>query len=251
MFRSTQVDKKPSGKYWGLQGLNTDLQEFENYVMHPDVVRNFFAGDKHYEAAFAYPKAVEDGFGESPIFSQDVATAEGMLLQAKIHSNSHPASCLTFFANLLLPKSYTAKDEVRFVTDEANGFGEGTVRITTRDCLRDNNKEAWLARHLIAVRNRPGVFLHVTNDAGEAYDNIAIFFPAQATGLTHSPVKNGEAFVLVQQGAVLTDAVINDIKNTFDKLVKKSYGNDNGLYSVNSHMPVEQCISSFYPSIKP
>lgn len=252
MIPTTATDKKSSGKYWGLRGLNTDLPEFDRHVMQADAVRNLFAGvKKQYNAAFVYPKAVEDGFGKSPVFSQDIAAPDVMLLQAKLQANKHPASYLTFFANLLLPKSYTAKDEIRFVTDEKNGFGEGTVRITTRDVLRENNKAAWLAKHLLAVRNRPGVFLHVTNAAGEAYDNIAIFFPAQAEGLTHSPVKNGEAFVLVQQGACLTDATINDIKNSFEKLVKKSYGDDNGLYSVTDHIPIEQCISSFYSVKKP
>ncbi len=124
------------------------------------------------------------------------------------------------------------KDHIEFFTDAEKGFGVGAFHITSIDCRKTNGKEASLTKMMLAVINRPGLFLKVKTSAGDFYEDVAIFFPDKVNGCSHKPVQYGEAFVLIPEENPLSAELIENISNTFNKLVKKSYGKDEGLYFV-------------------
>jgi len=122
--------------------------------------------------------------------------------------------------------------------DNEHGFGPGTCRVTTLQCLYPDGREAKLAKKLVAVEDRPALFLKIRNQSGGFHPNVAIFFPDKATGTTHKAVKFGEAFLLAKRGetpneaVVLTPELLNDIMTTFHWLVNTSlYKAGNNLYS--------------------
>lgn len=127
--------------YRGFIGVNYDIADFDAHVLLPDEILHMFSENQKFEACFAYPEPVANGFETPPIFSAVVNTHDNFLLQAEIESNHQPRGCLNWLASKLLPDQYTARDHLQFQPDAAQGFGPGTVRITTRDCLYPDGSE--------------------------------------------------------------------------------------------------------------
>lgn len=229
-------------KYAGIRNLYTEREGFDENVMKPEEIKNFFKENEKYTAPFAYPCSVANGFGKVPVFSGHEIHDDRFDLKAKLQKNTKPADCMTLVASLFLPKKFTATDEIKFVTDVENGFGEGTCRVTSKDCRDEDGKEAKLTKLLIGVKDRPALFLKVAKAGGGFYDNIAIFFPAQVGTLSHFPVRNGEVFVLVKKDVELTVEDLNNIQQSFVNLVQPSYGNQ-GLYAIHDHRPLTDVIA--------
>lgn len=230
--------------YSGFIGLNTNTQDFQLYVMQPEEIVALFSDSTTYDAIYAYPQVVAGGFREPPVFSGKISGDQSLTLQAEIVTNEFPKTCLTWFASKLLPASYIAKDRIEFAADKEHGFGRGTCRVTTLECIRHDGSDASFARKLIAVENRPALFLKIRDRSGAFYPDIAIFFPDKVSGMTHQPVKNGEAFVLAKEGTWITQELLRDIIDSFNYLVNTSlYSEGNNLYSTNYKTPIESGIS--------
>jgi len=58
--------------YSGLVGLNAQVENFQQYVMQPNDVQAFFANGAEYDALFAYPQAVANGFDAPPVFAAEI-----------------------------------------------------------------------------------------------------------------------------------------------------------------------------------
>lgn len=231
--------------YTGFVGLNTTAPGFRNYIMQARDIRGLFADGKRYVARFVYPCAVADGFNQPVIFSSNESDDNGIKLNAEITTNRAPASWLTWFASkAILPQSYTMTDSIQFAVPR-EGFGSGTVRISSVDCVGDSGKQASIAAYCLSVANRPGLFFKVKNREGNYHRDVAIFFPDKADGMMHRPVQYGEAFVLLQEGIAPDADLICDINATFNQLVKRSYGENQGLYCVETHRPIETCFRVF------
>lgn len=236
--------------YSGFVGLNTHVEDFSDYVMLPADVKAFFANEAKCDALFAYPKAVANGFDTPPVFAAEACFDKIFTLRADIETNQTPKDCLTWFASKLLPDEYLARDRIEFAADAAHGFGPGTCRVTTLQCLYLDGREAKFAKKLIAVEDRPALFLKIRDHVnGGFHDNVAIFFPDKATGATHKAVEFGEAFLLAKQGntpneaVVLTPELQQDIITTFNLLVNTSlYKTGNNLYSTTSKLPIESAL---------
>jgi hypothetical protein len=227
-------------------GLNTENEEFARHVMRPKEIAAFFADEASFDAIFAYPQAVANGFNAPPVFAAEMCCDKLLVLRADIVTNQLPKDCLTWFATKLLPDEYTAKDKVEFVADAHHGFGPGTCRVTSMACLYPDGREATFAKKLVGVENRPALFLKIHNQYGGFHPNVAIFFPDKAEGTTHAAVKFGEAFVLAKQGTSYKDAVLltselmHDIIETFNLLVNRGlYKKGNNLYSTNYKTEIE------------
>jgi hypothetical protein len=229
------LDNLADGNYSGYAGLNTAIEGFDTHVMTPDETKVFFSDDKQYEAQFVYPRVPADAFNQPVIFSATIAGNE-LHLKAVISTNKQPKYCLTWFGSLVLPTHYIMIDRIEFFTNAEKGFGKGAFHINTQNCLLPNGKSVnCLVKSMLGVSARPGLFLKVKSTNGETYPNIAIFFPDKTNALMHRPVQHGEAFVLSPLGMSLTAAIQEDIISTFKKLVKQSYGKDNGLQIVETN----------------
>lgn len=224
--------------YSGVEGLKTEGDLFDSHVMNPDEIRELFTGKRQFLAQYVYPLIPSDGFNKPVIFTGEINPKGGMTLKAEIETNRKPKTCAGWFASKILPSEYIMKDHIVFTEDEAHGFGEGSVLITTIAGEKTNGQKASLAEFLLSVTNRPGLFLKISDENDDFYGNMAIFFPAQATGWMHQSVKHGEAFVLVEQGTELTDELIEDIRTCFNRLVKKSYKKGEGLFNLTTHEPI-------------
>lgn len=225
---SVSVQDNP---YSGFQGLNIDTEGFQAQVMSHDDIRVFFVDGRQYHAPFAYPRTVAEGFNEPPVFSA-LVEENGIQLTGSLVTNEHPTNCLGSLAKIMLPTAYIAHDHLAFL--EEPGFGPGSVRISSERFNYPDGREATLAELMLGVNNRPGMFLKIADSSqGGSYTDMAIFFPAQVSGLGHYPVRHGEAFVLVAADLVLDDQRISDICSSFDRLVRKSYG-DEGLCTVKT-----------------
>lgn len=226
--------------YTGFVGLNTDAENFSDHVMtRADVAQ--FMGQKNakFDASYAYPENVAGGFQTAPIFSAgNIQEGVGFNLIAQLATNRRPKNTLQFFACICLPRNYEAEDRIDFVTDDEHGFGEGTCRINSLRFTKANGSNAWLANKLLAVQNRPALFLRVFNHDGSVNPDVVIFFPDHTEEATHKAVQYGEAFVFVRQGVAKTAELKQAILNNFNYLVKKSYGDTNGLTDVNEHTPL-------------
>lgn len=230
-------------QYRGFVGLNVDAENFDADVMLPAEVLALFQENSKYEAWFAYPEPVANGFETPPVFFAVVATADNFILQADIESNQQPRGCLNWVASKLLPDNYSARDHLHFTPDAANGFGPGTIRITTRECLYPDGSEASCAKKLVSVENRPGLFLKIRDANGEVMPNVTIFFPDRATGLSHRAVRFGEAFVLARQDIVPSDELFVAISHTFNRLVNHAlYTQGNNLFYIPNKKPIEECL---------
>mgnify|MGYP003641791669 CR=1 FL=1 len=240
---TSEQARAPLTDYAGFVGLN-QVAELPAHVMMPEEVQALFANAARYNALYAYPQAVANAFNEAPVFSVVAIDQDSMLLQAENTTNDYPRDCLTWFAAKLLPDEYIARDRIRFETDAAQGFGSGTCRITTEQCLRPDGRSADFAKKMIAVTNRPGLFLKIRNCHGGFYDDAAIFFPDKAEGVTHQAVKFGEAFVLHKEGLMLEREFLIDVQASFNLLVNTShYARGNGLYSTHYHQPIDEHVS--------
>ncbi|MDR3491303.1 MAG: hypothetical protein P4M12_04565 [Gammaproteobacteria bacterium] len=223
-----------ANNYSGYIGLNTETDNFNDYVMRCDEIIKLFANGQKYQAPFVYPKLPADGFQKPVIFAAENITGDdGFNLLATITTNKKPKSWMGWLASLMLPSAYIMKDHIEFFTDMQKGFGAGAFQITSVDCRTPNGEEAPLTKAMLAVTDRPGLFLKVKTSADEFYNDVAIFFPDKVSGCTHKPVQYGEAFVLIPEGNLLSAELIENISNTFNKLVKKSYGKDEGLFFVS------------------
>lgn len=235
-----QVKVDKTSKYSGFVGLNTELENFEHFVLTPDVLPHLVNPQSKFNAAYAYPQDVAGGFASAPIFSGDnFVDGVGFHLHAQLKTNRKPQNLKQCLACFFLPKELEAEDDISYAADEANGFGPGTVRINSLQFTnKRTGKKSWIAEKLLSVQNRPGLFLAVFNEQNMVNTDVAIFFPAQVSGATHKPVQYGEAFVFVKQGIEIDATLKQNILYTFNLLVKKSYGEDNGLYNVNTHTPL-------------
>ncbi len=162
-----------------------------------------------------------------------------MNLKAEIETNKKPKTCPGWFASKVLPSEYIMKDHLKFVEDESMGFDKGSFLITSIASEKPNGDEAKLAKCLLSVENRPGLFLKISDTSGAFYSDIVIFFPAQATGWMHKSVQFGEAFILVKKGIELDDVMIANIQENFSRLIKESYKKGEGLFSLTTHEPIE------------
>jgi hypothetical protein len=228
--------------YTGFVGLNTGIDDFSDYVMQFVELSEIFANGTQFDACYAYPKTVAQGFNEPPVFSALEIYEYAMKIQADIHTNQQ-AGCIPFFARLALPERYRARDHLLFSQHPDAAFGAGTCYVTTVDCLLPDDTKAVSAEKKIAVAYRPALFLKVPVGglANTFYPNMLIFFPDRVSGLSHLPVRNGEAFALVRHGYALTDAMLADLNATFNALVNtKKYKWGNELYSTTTKLPLAQ-----------
>lgn len=223
--------------YRGFVGLNTTVEGFQMAVMQPKEISCFLRG-RHFDAPFVYPWLPADAFGEPVVFSMVDEGTTGFTLEARITKNKSP-KILSSLALFPFPKEYIIRDRIEYFNDMAQGYGSGSFKITSLCATNSNGTKARLVEVLVGVKERPGLFLKVSNSEGVFYDNVAIFFPDKVDGMTHKPVCFGEAFVLTEKGLEMTPKMLGDIQTTFDRLVKKSYGQE-GLYSVNHQIALEQ-----------
>lgn len=241
MFSQSQA--KPVNPYSGFVGLNTEHPDFASHVIKPDEIMNYFKKDQHYNqrytAPYVYPYLPSDGFDKRVIFSAECLFSDTLTLRAAVVSNRHPATFGGWLAGKILPSAYTMKDFIQFKTNANNGFGEGSFTITTIACEYPNGKPAAFAKSMLGVANRPGLFLKIAKQDGGFHEDAMIFFPDKSTGLSHSSVKNGEAFVMVKEGVEITPELNQDIIASFNKLVKRSYGEHQGLYFIDTHLPLQ------------
>ncbi len=228
--------------YTGFVGLNTWIDNFSEYVLTFEEVNELFANGVAFDAPYAYPKTVAQGFDEPPVFSALAIKDNAMTLQADIHTNQQ-AGCLPFCARLVLPERYRARDHLVFLERPDAAFGPGTCHLTTVDCLLPDDTKAASAEKKIAVVNRPALFLKVPvgGQANTYYPNMIIFFPDKVRGLSHLPVRNGEAFVLLRHGDEMTEAMLADLHHIFQTLVNTTkYKCGNDLFSTTTKQPIAQ-----------
>lgn len=230
-------EPEDTSPYSGFVGLNTGVTGFADQVMSPDDIRALFAGGREFVTPFAYPQIVAQGFDE-PVIFRAAATDEGIDLTASIVMNTEPTDCSGRMAQCILPASYSARDNLVFVDEP--GYGPGSVRITSVGFTPASTIAEWM----LSVTNRPGLFLKIINSTiGSAYTDMAIFFPDHVGGLTHWPVRHGEAFVLVEGDVDLTHQRVADINASFGLLVRKSYGDTNGLWQIQGNHSIEDMMA--------
>lgn len=241
MFSKSKSNHAPDifNPYYGFVGLYTAHPDFARHVAQPNEVMKFFENSQRYSAPYVYPYLPSDGFERRVIFSAEQVQADNFILRGEVVTNQHPATTAAWLAGKILPAAYVMKDHIQFKDDAKNGHGTGSFTITTSGCEYPNGKPASFAKFMLGVENRPGIFLKIANQNGGFHDQAFMFFPDKATGLAHSSVKNGEAFVLVQEGVELSQELNRDIIATFDKLVKRSYGEHQGLYLIDTHQSLK------------
>lgn len=231
---SSGSDAQSSDVYNGFIGLNTHDPEFPNHVMSPKDVMNFFGANNKFEVKFIYPKNAADSFQSPSMFSgENIVEERTFTLKEEVISNHSPHSFSGFIAKkFILPATLKIENDIEFSENAAEGFGQGSFLVRSMRCTGPDGKEACLAQAVIATTDRRGLFLKVTNE-DEFYDNVAIYFPDKAKGLTHKGVYFGEAFVLVREDLEMNPELAGNINTTFNKLVKKSYGQE-GLYHIGT-----------------
>jgi hypothetical protein len=231
--------RSANNPFYGFKGLNISVEGFAKHVMSPAEVRLLFDERAQYEAPFVYPAIVANMFEKPTIFSAEAVTKDNFILRADITINQRPATFAGKIAGLFLPKHFVQRELIQFFEDEKAGFNLGSFRITSQSSTNDDGTPARRSTAVTKVTNRPGLFLKIARQDGGFHKNAAIFFPAQISTTAHAAVKLGEAFVLIKKGDAVNEELLSDIKTTFSKLVAKSYGQDNGLYTIGNNKPLE------------
>jgi len=236
-----EVKEQVSTQYSGYVGLNTNAPGFDAQVMIPQEIIALFNDKATYDAPFAYPKTVADPMGKAPVFSCAELNDGSITLKAEIVSTRKFRNLLTCIATeVVLPRTYHVYDQLTLAKEIVPGFGPGSFHITTVKCTNADDVSDKSIEKFLGVKDRPGLYFKIKNSEGGFHADCALFFPAQAKGMNHCPVKNGEMFVLVRTGKKLTPDLVADIIHDFNFLVnRKSYKAGNNLFSTVDNQPIQ------------
>jgi hypothetical protein len=227
----------PMNPYESYVGLYTNLSDFGEYIASQDEIQTLFKENTVFNAPFAYPFMPTDGFQKALIFKAKEIKENDLLLDVDIEFNKAPTTKEGQLAKFILPKRFHMRDRLTFF--KPNPLGKFIINT--------ESSSHFMSKKMLAIHQRAGLFLKVRNNNNGFYDKVAIYFPDKTSGKLYDAVKNGQAFVLIADNITLTSDLIEDMSTTFNKLVKKSYG-DEGLYHIKTHTRLEDYLTTLRES---